>query len=80
MDWSASEALLAQAVGREVLKCIRPERLAASANSDAVQVLDQIQSILDDDSLDDPECFQKIEAIVAAFHRYGLPTARHDFG
>lgn len=80
MDWSVSEVLAAQAIGREVLKYMGAERFSSIVHSDAVQVLDQIQSVLDDDSLDDPECFQKIEAIVTAFQRYGLPVARHDFG
>lgn len=80
MDWSISEALTAQAIGREVLKYMGAEHFSSIVHSDAVQVLDQIQSVLDDDSLDDPECFQKIEAIVTAFQRYGISTPRHDFG
>lgn len=80
MDQSISEALLAQAIGREVIKCIEPEHFNSIVNSGALQLLEQIRQILDDDSLTDPECFQKIEAIVAAFQQHGISTTRHDFG
>lgn len=44
------------------------------------QALCQIQDILRDDTLDDPECFQKIEEIVRVFERIGTDCgSRHDF-
>lgn len=44
------------------------------------QALCQIQDILRDDTLDDPECFQKIEEIVQVFERMGTDCGcRHDF-
>lgn len=39
----------------------------------------QIQAVLDDDALDDPECFDRIERIVTTFHDRGIPTPRNDF-
>ena len=66
MDWSVSEALTAQAIGREVLRYMGAEHFRSSVHSDAVQVLDQIQSVLDDDSLDGPECFHKIKTVIDA--------------
>ena len=43
--------------------------------------LKKIQEILKDDTLSDPECFQKIEAIVGVFESIGASCGtRHDFG
>lgn len=44
------------------------------------QALCQIQDILRDDTLDDPECFQKIEEIVQVFERMDTDCGcRRDF-
>ena len=50
--------------------------------SDAsARALRRIQAILADDSLSDPECFHRIEAIVATLEDLGLSCGgRHDFG
>lgn len=40
----------------------------------------EIYQVLSDDSLDDPECFQKIEAIVTVLDKLGIGGGgRHDF-
>lgn len=45
------------------------------------QALCQIKEILCDDSLSDPECFEKIERIVCLFEHMGSGCgSRHDFG
>ena len=45
------------------------------------RALEQIQAILKDDSLTDPECFQRIEAIVRVYEDLGGGGgSRHDFG
>ncbi len=45
------------------------------------QVLIKIKEILDDDTLEDKECFYRIEKIVRAFEDIGcLGLTRHDFG
>lgn len=45
------------------------------------QALERIKKILEDGSLEDAECFQKIEAIVAVFETLGSDGGnRHDFG
>lgn len=50
-------------------------------NSAAYRALSQIQEILKDDSLADPECFYKIEAILRVFEALGSGCgSRHDFG
>ena len=75
-----SERLYAQSIGNMVIrwaKEYRPQLLAAQANSDAIYVLQEIQRILDDDALNDLECFYRIDAIVSTFHHAGLSTTRH---
>ena len=45
------------------------------------EVLARIREILADDSLDDPECFQRIEKIVCELENIGVDCgSRHDFG
>ena len=43
--------------------------------------LQKIKTIIEDDSLEDKECFYKIEEIVSAFEDIGcVGLGRHDFG
>lgn len=45
------------------------------------QMLSDIRDIIADDSVDDPECFLRIESIVSLFEREGISAGnRHDFG
>lgn len=45
------------------------------------KVLERIKEILEDSSLDDKECFDKIESIVCLFEETGNNCGvRHDFG
>lgn len=80
MDSTLPEQLIATAIGREVLAHLDRQSLVREVQSESVALLEEVRRILDDDSLDDPACFHKIEAIVTTFHRHGVPTARHDFG
>ena len=51
------------------------------ASDDASRALHKIQEILSDDTLDDPACFHRIEAIVSLLEDMGLSCGgRHDFG
>ena len=59
------------------LKLTAKEMVEASS----YQALCQIREILRDDSLSDPECFEKIERIVCLFEQMGSSCgSRHDFG
>lgn len=80
MEWTASEYLIAQAIGRAAMDCMDREALVGAVNSAALALLEEVREILDDDRLDDRECFYKIDAIVSAFHRCGMDVTRHDFG
>ena len=75
-----SEELFARAIGREVLNYVKDydlHRMARQVNTEALLLLKEILDILDDASLDDPECFYQVERLVHAFHSRGLLTTRH---
>ncbi len=78
---AVSEALWAKSIGREILKFVKSRGvdMGQSVQNEAVELLEKIRAILDDDSLADPECFHRIDAIVDAFQSAGIPTARHDW-
>lgn len=80
MEWTATESLVAQAIGRAAMDCMDREALLEEANSTALALLEEIREILNDDRLDDQECFYRIDAIVSAFHRCSMDVSRHDFG
>lgn len=75
-----NQALYAKALGDLILRygeSLSPAVVAEQVESNALSLLAEIKSILDDESLTDPECFYKIDEIVMAFYRAGIPTARH---
>lgn len=44
-------------------------------------LLEKIKAVLEDDSLDDKECFERIECLVCLFEEIGSDCGtRHDFG
>ena len=72
--------LYANAIGSYIityLDCLSDEAIAHMTELCAVQLLRRIKEILDDEALDDPTCFQRIDAIVSAWHEAGLETDRH---
>ena len=67
--------------GRTIRVKIEGLDIQKLVESSCYQALEQIRSILRDDSLSDPECFQKIEKIVEVYEHLGSGTGgRHDFG
>lgn len=44
------------------------------------QILQKIKAVVNDDSLDDPACFAKIEEILTVLEDNGISVSRHDFG
>lgn len=85
MSLPIAEELYVQSLGREVLRYLKREegnllKLRQEANSEAIRVLEEIQRILNDDTLEDPDCFERIEAIVKTFYAHGISTSRHDWG
>lgn len=76
------EVLYAKAIGKQILDFMgsgEAQKFAEEAKVEAALILEKIRMILDDPTLDDPECFQKIEAIVDTFHDAGISTVRHDW-
>lgn len=72
--------LCANAIGNYIityLDCLSDEAIANMTELCAVQLLRRITEILDDEAPDDPTCFQRIDAIVSAWHEAGLETDRH---
>lgn len=54
--------------------------LAELMNNAACQALEKIRRVLDDDRLDDQECFWRIEEIVKIYEEIGSNAGtRHDF-
>lgn len=82
-ELTAQEELAAEAIGLEVMRYLKREetvkRIVAEADSKAMRALEGIRQILSDDSLEDPECFQRIESILTALEDVGIFTARHDW-
>ncbi len=72
-----SDGLWAQAVGEELLKIAKARDWARDVDSRAVRLLGEIQALLDDDRLDDPTCFQRMEDVLEKWNRAGLHTTRH---
>ena len=80
MDEQTAKQICANAIGNYIityLDCLSDEAIAHMTELCAVQLLRRIKEILDDEALDDPTCFQRIDAIVSAWHEAGLETDRH---
>lgn len=75
-----AEHLFAQAVGAEVLKYVREydiHDLARRVDSQAMTIVKGIKKVLEDKTLDDPTCFDQIEAIIQVYYTNGLRVNRH---
>lgn len=82
-ELTAQEELAAEAIGLEAMRYLKQEetvrRIAEATQSRAMRALEGIRLILNDDSLEDPECFQRIESILTALEDVGIFTTRHDW-
>ena len=55
--------------------------LSGIVESKCYQALNRIKAIIEDDSLEDSECFMKVEEIVCTLEELGSDGgSRHDFG
>lgn len=82
MNQDLSRAMYENAVGKLVvdyLESLGTVELPALAESSALKLIAEIKDILDNDDLEDPECFRRIDALVDAFHVRNVPTGRHDW-
>ena len=80
---TAQEELAAQTIGLEAMRYLKQTEtirsIARETEKKAIEVLEEIRRVLNDDSLEDPECFQRIEAILTALENAGIFTSRHDW-
>ncbi|MBQ3054680.1 MAG: hypothetical protein IJC88_01090 [Oscillospiraceae bacterium] len=76
--------LLAEMIKKGELDIARlqsKETIDALIEMKCYRVLLSIREILDDDTIDDPACFERIERIVSLFEQLGSNGgSRHDFG
>ncbi|WP_209344536.1 hypothetical protein [Flavonifractor sp. AGMB03687] len=76
--------LLSKLLERQQIRVTFPDLTLTAqemVEASSYQALCQIREILRDDSLSDPECFEKIERIVCLFEQIGSNCgSRHDFG
>lgn len=65
-----------------VERCAYPEKgLDAKEllSLECYQLIEKIRDILADDTMNDPECYRKIEALVTLYDHLGGCGNRHDF-
>ncbi len=59
---------------------ISDKTLKEIIESSCYKVLQQIKQVIDNDTLQDEECFVKIEEIRCVLEKNGILCDRHDFG
>lgn len=74
-------ALYYAAVGKMVMdhmERVHPTVISDAVESRAVQTLEAIRCILDNERLDDPGCYQRIDSLVSLFFQeLEIKTSRH---
>ena len=77
------ETMLALSIGEAVLAYMKQagvmQDIYRAVDSRAVRMLERIARALDDDTLDDPECFWKIERVMDVLEENWLGSSRHDW-
>lgn len=64
----------------EITLTLSPEAVAG-AQMRSMEILERIRKIVADETLEDPECFYRIEAILCELEQNGIDCGpRHDFG
>ena len=74
--------ILAKALeGHSIYVTIEGADVQKLVETSCYQALEQIKAVLEDDTLSDPDCFQKIEKIMEVYEHLGSGAgSRHDFG
>ena len=74
------EQILCEAIAREVLPSLQIDYVKLLEQK-CYQTIVKIRKIVEDQTLDDAECFERIEEIVCALDALGIGGGgRHDFG
>ena len=58
---------------------VKREELVPVMESKALDIIAEIKAVLDNEALNDKECFQRIEDIITIFQANGIDTTRHDW-
>ena len=75
------QAILMNAMRASEGKGVSEAEVQKLFESECYKVLERIKAILADDSMEDKECFEKIEGIVCLYEEIGSDGGgRHDFG
>ena len=75
------QRMIADMISRGEVKLTLSPGMVRYLENRCFEVLGRIREILTDDTLDDPECFQRIEKIVCELESIGVDCGpRHDFG
>ena len=73
--------VLAEKLEKGEIKLEIDREVTAEIEKECMEVLGRIRAILADESIEDPECFERIEQIVCAMESIGLSCgSRHDYG
>ena len=75
--WQAILANVAEKQWGEIMQ----SEIEKLLEKECYKILDEIKAVLEDDGLDDEECFERIEKMVCIFEKAGSGCGtRHDFG
>lgn len=83
MSDSTVKQIYAKALGDLVLSYLETQgcpTLPDTVEIRALETISNIKAVLDDKTLDDSDCYGRIEAIVEEFYQTGLQTICHDWG
>lgn len=73
--------MLVDRLSRGDVKIVLDRETVEQINWDCFSALSKIRALLADNSMDDPECFERIERIVCEMESLGLDCGgRHDYG
>lgn len=76
------KAVYVRGIGELTLKfweSVKREELVPVMESKALDIIAEIKAVLDNEALNDKECFQRIEDIITIFQANGIDTTRHDW-
>lgn len=82
MEKQILKSIYAKAIGEliaDYLDSIGCTEVFSVTESKAIELITEVKAILNDDSLDNLQCFRRIDAIVNVFSSNGMDTLRHDW-
>lgn len=82
METGVRRDLLENAIGKlavKYLETLQPDDIIPAVETRALALIAEIKAILDDEKMEDPDCFRRIDELVKAFCKSGISTTRHDW-